>query len=176
MTDHNLIVRYPRLIHMYGLITTRIGLKLPLQSSFFYNSKAVVKCTSTISPVFWGISSSSSSSAISSSSSSSSSSMMTMINGPSARKESVAQATRHHSVIDSREDTFIGESNFRCCVSVIAPCMTDSLPSNWFIHCHCPFSLCLVTVHSMACPRSVSTSFIPIFFLLTLLSHWTIVR
>lgn len=108
VTDHNLIVRYPRLIHMYGLITTRIGLKLPLQSSFFHNSKAVVKCTSTISPVFWGISSSSSSSAISGSSSSSSS-MMTMMNGPSARKESVAQATRHHSVIDSREDTFIGE-------------------------------------------------------------------
>lgn len=88
---------------MYGLITTRTGLRLPLQSSFFHNSKAVIKCTSTISPGYWGsTTSSSSSSSINRGSS-------IIIHGAGGRKESLAQATRHHSVIDSREDTFIGE-------------------------------------------------------------------
>lgn len=90
---------------MYGLITTRTGLRLPLQSSFFHESKVVIKCTSTISPGFWGGTTTSSSINRGSS---------ILIHGPGSerggRKESLAQATRHHSVIDSREDTFIGES------------------------------------------------------------------
>lgn len=160
VTDHSQMVRYPRLIHMYGLITTRTGLRLPLQSSFFHNSKAVVKCTSTISPGFWGSSSSASSSSVNRGGS-------ITLHGPGGgRKESLAQATRHHSVIDSREDTFIGELIY-CCTLIGN---TDTWPAS------SPLSF-LVTVHSAASSivsSSLCRSLIYSLVFLLISCRWTV--
>lgn len=178
MTDKNLIVRHPRLVHVYGLITTRVGLRLPLQSSFFQDSKAVVKCISTISPGgFWGSPSGrGSDGSISSSSSSSSSSIVSSltINGPGGgRKESLAQATRHHSVIDSREDTFIGE-----CVALDTDSGSVSLLPfhccNWSTDDFPPFALSIslsFTVHSFGRSSSVASSSLIVTLLVSLWIH-----
>ncbi|BFF91960.1 uncharacterized protein DMAD_10118 [Drosophila madeirensis] len=51
--DEHYLYKYNDIVHKHGLITSTLGLQLPLESRHFHDGDMRVKCLASISPVLW---------------------------------------------------------------------------------------------------------------------------
>ncbi|EDW83939.1 uncharacterized protein beat-IV [Drosophila tropicalis] len=51
--DERYLYKYNDIVHKHGLITSTLGLQLPLESRHFHDGDMRVKCLASISPVLW---------------------------------------------------------------------------------------------------------------------------
>lgn len=53
VTDANNLVNYRDIHHIHGLITTSLGLNLPVDGRHFYEGVMKVRCVASLSPSLW---------------------------------------------------------------------------------------------------------------------------
>lgn len=53
MTNPEYLRHYQDIIHTHGLITSSLGLRLPVTPDYFYKGSMKVRCVASLSPVLW---------------------------------------------------------------------------------------------------------------------------
>lgn len=53
VTDTNYLVNYRDIYHNHGLVTTSLGLNIPVDGRHFYDGMMRVRCVASLSPSLW---------------------------------------------------------------------------------------------------------------------------